>query len=35
MFTWWATEVDCESAVARLERDGALDDAAGMQASSD
>jgi uncharacterized protein len=28
MLVWWATEVECASAVARLERDGALDAAA-------
>lgn len=26
MLVWWATPVECASAVARLERDGALDD---------
>ena len=26
MLVWWATEVECASALARLERDGALDD---------
>jgi uncharacterized protein len=25
MLVWWATEVECSSAVARLERDGGLD----------
>jgi len=25
MLVWWATEVDCASAIARLEREGALD----------
>jgi predicted nucleic acid-binding protein len=25
MLVWWATEVECASALARLERDGALD----------
>ena len=25
MLVWWATEVECASAIARLERDGALD----------
>lgn len=29
---WWATEVECASAIARLERDDALDDAAATQA---
>lgn len=28
MLVWWATEVECASAIARLERDGALDTAA-------
>jgi predicted nucleic acid-binding protein len=32
MLVWWATEVECASAIARLERDGALDDAAVAQA---
>ena len=27
MLVWWATEVECASAIARLERDGALDEA--------
>jgi len=26
MVVWWATEVECASAIARSERDGALDD---------
>lgn len=26
MLVWWATEVECVSALARLERDGALED---------
>src|SRR5688572_13084076 len=26
MLVWWGTEVECASAIARLERDGALDD---------
>ena len=26
MLVWWATEVECASAIARLERDGALTD---------
>ena len=26
MLVWWASEVECASAIARLERDGALDD---------
>jgi predicted nucleic acid-binding protein len=32
MLVWWATEVECASAIARLERDGVLDDAALRQA---
>jgi predicted nucleic acid-binding protein len=32
MLVWWATEVECASAIARLERDGALDESAVMQA---
>ena len=32
MLVWWATEVECASAIARLERDDALDDAAATQA---
>lgn len=28
MLVWWATEVECASAISRLERDGALDAAA-------
>ena len=32
MVVWWATEVECASAIARLERDDALDDAAATQA---
>ena len=28
MLVWWATEVECASAIARLERDGALDESA-------
>jgi predicted nucleic acid-binding protein len=32
MLVWWATEVECASAMARLERDAALDDAAMTQA---
>ena len=28
MLVWWATEVECASAIARLERDGAFDAAA-------
>ena len=27
MLVWWGTEVECASAIARLERDGALEDA--------
>jgi predicted nucleic acid-binding protein len=34
MLVWWATEVECASAVARLERDGALD-GAGVRAAFD
>ena len=32
MLVWSATEVECASAIARLERDGALDDVAGAEA---
>ena len=32
MLVWWATEVECASALARLERDGALDESAATQA---
>lgn len=32
MLVWWATEVECASAIARLERDGALDAAAASEA---
>ena len=32
MIVWWATEVECAFAIARLERDDALDDAAATQA---
>ena len=32
IIVWWATEVECASAIARLERDEALDDAAATQA---
>ena len=32
MLVWWATEVDCASAIARLERDGALDEGAVREA---
>jgi uncharacterized protein len=32
MLAWWATEVECASAIGRLERDGALDDAAVREA---
>ena len=32
MLVWWATEVECTSAIARLERDAALDDSAMTQA---
>ena len=34
MLVWWATEVECASAIARLERDGALG-AAAVQAAFD
>lgn len=32
MLVWWATPVECASAIARLERDGALDAGAATQA---
>jgi len=32
MLVWWATEVECASAIARLERDGAIEDSAVTQA---
>ena len=32
MVVWWATEVECASAIARLEGDDALDEAAATQA---
>ena len=32
MLVWWATEVECASAIARLERDGALEASAATQA---
>jgi len=32
MVVWWATEVECASAIARLERDDALDEAAATRA---
>jgi uncharacterized protein len=32
MLVWWATEVECALAIARLERDGALDEAAVREA---
>lgn len=32
MLVWWGTEVECASAIARLERDGSLDEAAAMDA---
>ncbi len=32
MLVWWATEVECASALARLERDDALDESAATQA---
>jgi predicted nucleic acid-binding protein len=32
MLVWWATEVECASAIARLDRDGSLDQTAVTQA---
>jgi len=32
MLVWWATEVECASAVVRLDREGALDESAVTQA---
>lgn len=32
MLVWWATDVECASAIARLEREGALDESAVTQA---
>jgi len=32
MLVWWGSEVECASAIARLERDGELDDSAVRQA---
>jgi uncharacterized protein len=32
MVVWWATEVECASAIARLERDAALDEASATEA---
>ena len=32
MLVWWATEVECASAIAKLERDGALDESAVTEA---
>jgi predicted nucleic acid-binding protein len=32
MFVWWGTEIECASALARLERDGALDDTSATEA---
>lgn len=32
ILVWWATEVECASALARLERDGALDESTATQA---
>jgi predicted nucleic acid-binding protein len=32
MLVWWGTEVECASAVARLERDGGLDSGGAFQA---
>ena len=35
MLVWWATEVECASAITRLERDGALDAASTAERSTD
>ena len=32
MLVWWATEVECASAIARLEREGSIDESAVTQA---
>ncbi len=32
MLVWWSTEVECASAIARLEREGALEDSAAGEA---
>jgi predicted nucleic acid-binding protein len=32
MLVWWATEVECASAIARLEREGAVDESASAEA---
>src|SRR5688572_25216484 len=32
MLVWWGTEVECASAISRLERDGALDEPAAIDA---
>jgi predicted nucleic acid-binding protein len=32
MLVWWATEVECASAIARLEREGALDESGATDA---
>ena len=32
MLVWWSTEVECASAIARLELDGALDESAATEA---
>ena len=32
MLVWWGTEVECASAISRLERDGALDEAGAIDA---
>ena len=32
MLVWWATEIECASAIARLDRDGALDAASANEA---
>ena len=34
MLVWWGTEIECASALARLERDGALDETAATEAFS-
>ena len=34
MLVWWATQVECASAIARLERDGALEPSAAIEAFS-
>ena len=32
MLVWWGTEVECASAISRLEREGALDETAAIEA---